>query len=83
MDLLALLQWPAFATSVAAAWLVASNAKGRRNRGFWVFIASNVLWIAWGLHAAAWALIGLQICLAALNVRGLLKTESGTARDRA
>lgn len=74
-DLLSLIQWPAFAASLAAAWLVASTSKGRRNLGFWIFLASNVLWIAWGLHTTAWALIALQICLAALNIRGLFKTE--------
>lgn len=77
MDLLFLIQWPAFAASVAAAWLVGSNAKGRRNLGFWVFLASNVLWVVWGVHTQAWALIALQVCLAALNVRGLFKTEQG------
>jgi len=71
-----LVQWPAFAASVAAAYLVASSAKERRNAGFWVFLLSNVLWVVWGLHTGAWALIALQGCLAALNVRGLLKTES-------
>lgn len=70
------LQWPAFAASVTAAWLVASNARHRRQWGFWVFIASNALWVAWGWHSGAWALIALQVCLAALNVRGLFKTES-------
>lgn len=74
-DLLSLIQWPAFAASVAAAWLVASNSKGRRNTGFWIFLASNILWVAWGLHTRAWALIALQVCLAALNIRGLFKTE--------
>jgi len=77
MDILSLLQWPAFAASVTAAWLVASNAKGRRNVGFWVFLGSNVLWGVWGVHTQAWALIALQVCLAALNVRGLFKTEEG------
>jgi hypothetical protein len=75
MDILSLMQWPAFTASVAAAWLVASNSKPRRNIGFWIFLVSNALWIAWGLHTDAWALIALQICLAALNVRGLFKTE--------
>lgn len=81
MDLLSLLQWPAFAASVAAAWWVGSNARSRRNLGFWTFLASNVLWVAWGLHAQAWALIALQVCLAALNVRGLFKTESSDGTD--
>ena len=76
MDYLDLLQWPAFAASVAAAYLVGSNAKGRRNAGFWVFLLSNVLWVVWGIHTSAWALLALQFCLAALNVRGLFKTEA-------
>ncbi|QKV52566.1 hypothetical protein HUK68_06380 [Comamonas antarctica] len=69
-----LLQWPAFVASVAAAWLVASSSPERRNRGFWVFLFSNVLWSVWGIHTQAAALVALQLCLAAMNVRGLLKT---------
>ena len=75
MNILDLIQWPAFAASLAAAYLVGSNAKNRRNAGFWIFLLSNVLWVAWGLHTSAWALIALQVGLAALNVRGLFKTE--------
>ena len=71
-----LLQWPAMAVTLAAAWLVASQKKERREAGFWVFIASNVLWIAWGWHDQAWALIGLQVGLFALNVRGARKNDS-------
>ena len=48
--MLDLLQWPAMAATLLAAWLVGSQRKGRRELGFWVFIASNVLWIAWGWH---------------------------------
>lgn len=61
--------------TVAAAWLVASKREGRRNLGFWVFMASNALWIAWGIHSGAYALVVLQVCLAAMNIRGALKTE--------
>ena len=71
-----LLQWPAMAVTLAAAWLVASQKKQRREAGFWVFIASNVLWIAWGWHDQAWALIGLQVGLFALNLRGARKNDS-------
>ena len=70
------IQWPAFAASVAAAYLVASNSQPRRNAGFWIFLLSNVLWVAWGIESGAWALIALQVCLALLNIRGLFKTES-------
>ena len=70
MDWKDLIQWPAMAVTVTAAWMVASERKWKRNWGFWLFLLSNVLWVAWGLHALAYALIFLQICLAAINIRG-------------
>jgi hypothetical protein len=70
-----LVQWPAMLATVLAAWLVGSNAKSRRNWGFWVFLSSNVLWAVWGWHDGAYALIALQAALAALNIRGVNKTE--------
>jgi hypothetical protein len=78
MDWLDLAQWQPFAASITAAYLVGSKAKARRNAGFWVFLLSNVLWVAWGMHTQAWALIALQAGLAALNVRALFKTETSS-----
>ena len=75
MDVLDLVQWPAMVVTVGAAWLIGSQRKGRRNLGFWLFLLSNVLWIVWGLHSHAYALIALQVCLAALNIRGAKKNE--------
>ncbi len=75
MDWIDLLQWPAMVVTLLASWLVASRSAVRRNVGFWVFLASNGLWVAWGLHAGAYALIALQVGLAALNIRGAIKTE--------
>jgi len=69
------MQWPAMVATVLAAWLVGSNAKTRRNAGFWVFLSSNVLWMVWGWHDGAYALIALQLALAGLNIRGVAKTE--------
>ena len=80
MDLIDLVQWPAMAVTVVAAYLVASSRQGRRNAGFWVFIASNVLWVVWGVHTGAYALIGLQICLAFMNVRGARKAKADAAK---
>lgn len=77
-DWIGLLQWPAMLASVLAAWLVGSTRKSRRNTGFWVFLASNVLWTVWGWHESAWALVSLQVALAALNIRGVSKTETPT-----
>lgn len=76
LEIIDLLQWPAMAASLAAAWLVASSRKHRRNAGFWVFLLSNVLWIAWGWHDDAYALIALQLGLAATNIRGVRKTTA-------
>ena len=76
MDWLDLLQWPAMAVTLYAAWLVASQDKRRRERGFWWFVASNVLWIAWGWDAHAWALIALQFGLFAMNLRGARKNDT-------
>jgi hypothetical protein len=75
MDYLDLLQWPAMVLTVVAAWLVASRSAGKRAIGFWCFLASNVVWVAWGLHDRAYALVTLQFFLAALNMRGVYKNE--------
>jgi len=74
-DWLNLVQWPAMIVTVAAAWLVGSLTKTKREIGFWVFLLSNILWIVWGWHVQAYALIVLQIALAALNIRGVLKND--------
>lgn len=71
-----LLQWPAMLVTVAAAWLVASQSARRRKIGFWAFLLSNALWIAWGWSAGAAAIIVLQIALAALNIRGAYKNAA-------
>ena len=73
--MLDLIQWPAMVVTVVAAWLVGSRDKKRRAIGFWVFIASNVLWIIWGVPSRAYALIVLQIALAAMNIRGAGKND--------
>ena len=62
------------AVTLIAAWLIASKNESMRNSGFWVFLASNALWVAWGLHDGAFALVTLQLGLAALNIRGAVKT---------
>lgn len=70
------LQWPAMAVSLYAAFMIGSKKAGKRIFGFWMFILSNVLWIVWGVHDEAWALISLQVALMAMNIRGIFKNES-------
>jgi hypothetical protein len=69
------LQWPAMLVTLAGAWLVASKSRRRRLAGFWVFLASNVLWVIWAVQARAWALLALQIGLAFMNIRGERRNE--------
>ena len=64
------------AVTILAAWLVASRSERRRYAGFWVFLASNALWVIWGWHAHAYALIVLQIALAAMNIRGARRNDA-------
>jgi hypothetical protein len=75
IDAIDLLQWPAMAATLVAAWLVASQHKRKRSWGFWCFILSNLLWVTWGWHDRAYALMALQVGLFALNVRGARKNE--------
>lgn len=75
MDYLQLLQWPAMVVTVVVACLIASQAKPKREIGFWCFLLSNALWGIWGRRAGAYALIVLQIALAILNIRGAYKNE--------
>ena len=75
-DLIDAIQWPAMLVTVGASWLVGSTHRHRRSAGFWLFIASNALWIAWGWHGNAPALVVLQLCLAVMNLRGLVKAHA-------
>jgi len=76
MDWLDLVQWPAMLLTVVAAWLAASSSERRRETGFWCFLGSNVLWVLWGWHAGAWALIVLQFALAGMNIRGVRNNDA-------
>lgn len=75
MNFIDWIQWPAMLITVVAAWMVASQRKLKRNWGFWLFLLSNVLWIVWGVGDKAWALIVLQLALAAMNIRGAVKNQ--------
>lgn len=78
-----LAQWPAMLITVIAAWFVASTQRRRRRIGFWLYLVSNVLWVVWGLHSAAYALILLQVCLAVMNIRGERKTANAREQQAA
>ena len=75
MDYFSLLQWPAMVVNILAVWLLTSRSKNKRHAGFLLSLLSNGLWIVWGWYAQAFAVIGLQIALAALNMHGVKKTD--------
>ena len=75
MDIIDLIQWPAMAATLFAAWLVGFDSRYDRRLGFWVFVASNILWIIWGWHDRAYALIALQVGLFVLNVQNIRKNQ--------
>lgn len=79
MDYFDLVQWPAMVVTVAAAWLTASQQKRKRAWGFWSFLMSNVLWVVWGVHDTAYALVAMQIALAVMNIRGAYKNNPDTS----
>ena len=62
--------------TVFASWLIASQSRRKRRIGFWCYLLSNVLWVWWGWHATAYALIVMQFALAAMNLRGINKNET-------
>lgn len=76
--LLDFVQWPAMMVTMVSTWLVASQSPHKRMLAFWLFILSNVLWIVWGLHANAFALIILQVFLFIMNARGVRKNEGAS-----
>lgn len=66
-------QWPAMVVTVISAWFIGSQRPRRRMFAFWGFILSNALWVAWGWHANAYALIVLEGTLLGMNARGFRK----------
>jgi hypothetical protein len=76
MQLVDWIQWPAMLSTIMASWWVASQKQSRRRWGFWTFLVSNVLWVIWGWHDHAWALILLQFALAVMNIRGVSKNDN-------
>jgi len=82
IDLIEALQWPAMIATIGAAWLVGSSSIRRRRAGFWLFLCSNVLWVGWGWHDDAYALVVLQVVLVVMNIRGAAKADQGIILDQ-
>ena len=83
MSFIELLQWPAMAITVLAAWFMGSVRARRRVIAFWCFTAGNALWVIWGASHDAYGLITLEIILALMNMRGLKKNLTESRNHRA
>lgn len=75
MEGLSWLQWPAMAVTICATMFTASLGKHKREIGFWMLLAGNVLWSVWGWHDRAYALIAMQVALAVLNIYGIINND--------
>ena len=75
VDFINYIQWPAMVVTIMASWYVAAERKDNRNCGFWLFLLSNLLWFIWSIPNSAWALAALQLALADMNIRGVLKSN--------
>ena len=82
MEYADLLQWPAMIVTVISAWFIGSQRPRRRMIAFWGFIVSNVLWVVWGLHSNAQALIVLECVLLGMNARGFRTNLYGSRTSR-
>jgi len=52
------------------------QAKVQKELGLRVFLLSNILWIVWAAGDRAYAMIVLQVCLAAMNIRGVRTNDT-------
>jgi hypothetical protein len=75
MDIVDLLQWPAMVITVIAAWLVGSASRASAPSASGASSRATCLWVVWGLHDHAYALVALQFFLAAINARGSTRTS--------
>ena len=65
------LQWPAMIIALIGAWYVGHAHPRARMWGFWGFLISNILWVAWALHNHAWGLLIMQALFIVTSARGI------------
>ena len=80
-DMLALLEWPAMAISLVAAYLLGSIHTTKRIVAFVMLIIGNLMWIGWGWGDGAKALIALNVGLMVLNIRAIMKNEEAKKEE--
>lgn len=64
------LEWSAALLTIGGAWLLAS-ASAHAARGWLLFLAANVLWIAFALQAGLTGLLVQQLVLTCISLKGI------------
>ena len=68
-DLLDIVSWAGFATTLLGVWLVAR----KQVIGWWCALLSEVLWMWWAAATGGWSLFALSSCLTVLNGYGAIR----------
>lgn len=64
------LDWIGCIAALAGAGLLAANIE-RSPYGWWLFLLSNVAWIAFGLRTRTWSLVVMQIGFTGTSMLGI------------
>ena len=63
--------WAASLTALLGAALIAMRSSRWSKWGFVAFLASNLLWISWGIHCGAWELVCQNVGFLVTSVAGI------------
>ncbi len=67
-----LIGWCATLTALLGAALIALRSSSWSKWGFVAFLASNLLWISWGIHCEAWELVSQNVGFLITSVSGIV-----------
>lgn len=73
-DIPTVLQWVASITGIAGAWYV-SGKENTEHIGWYIWLASNVAFIAFALLMHFWPIALMQAYFSVTSVRGIIKTH--------
>lgn len=67
--------WIAMACVLLQFWFM---SKGREKFAFYCALTGCVFWVAFAIPTASWALLTLQMAIACLSIRGLVRLENNS-----
>lgn len=66
-------EWGGAATGLLGAGLLALNHPSWSRWGFVAFLASNMMWISFGVATSAWGLVAMQVGFTATSLVGIYR----------